>query len=554
MARPAARSGPNRGAASPSPATRWWQSTWALALAGGVLLWAALPPLSWGLLAWIAPVPWIALVRRAKLDGRRPYTAIWLASLAFWLAALYWLTLPHWATSFGWLAGCMYLALYLPIFIGLSRVGVHTLRLSPIVVAPIVWTGLELARGHLLSGFGMALLSHTHYRWPIVLQISDIGGAYAVSFAIMLAAACVGRMLPVGGARWTWWPVVPLMATLAGLLAYGYWRTGGPVGRPGPKVALIQGSIDIEMKHEPELLQRIFDEYFDLSRQAVGEHPDVELVVWPETMFPYPWFLFDKDYKPPADATWTTDEAEARSREAVGNTAQALRAPLLLGIATVHETARGTDHYNTALFVDCDGRVLDRYDKNHLVMFGEYVPFAEYLPWLYRFSPLPHGSLHGEGARSVRIGDTRYAANICYENTVPHLVRRQVLELRDKGQEPDVLVTLTNDGWFWGSSELDMHLACGVFRAIESRKPCLIAANTGFSAWIDTTGNVRAKGPRRARGIVIATPELDSRGSWYLDHGDILGGACLAGVGILAVVGLSQRFGVRRQPPQPAIA
>ena len=81
---------------------------------------------------------------------------------------------------------------------------------------------------------------------------------------------------------------------------------------------------------------------------------------------------------------------------------------------------------------------------------------------------------------------------------MPHLIRHQVLELRERGEEPDVLVNLTNDGWFWGSSELDLHFMCGVFRAVECRKPLLIAANTGFSAWIDADGRVRKQGPRRS--------------------------------------------------------
>ena len=91
-----------------------------------------------------------------------------------------------------------------------------------------------------------------------------------------------------------------------------------------------------------------------------------------------------------------------------------------------------------------------------------------------------------------------------------------------------MLVNLTNDGWFWGSSELDMHLACGVFRAVECRKPLLIAANTGFSAWIDGDGRIRRQGPRRDADTLLAEVRLDPRSSWYLAHGDWPAG-CLPG-------------------------
>ena len=91
------------------------------------------------------------LIRREELAGRRPYAVLALAGFCFWLAALHFLRLPHWATSFGWVALSFYFAFYLPVFVGLSRVAVHRLRVPVILAAPIVWTGLELARGHLLT-------------------------------------------------------------------------------------------------------------------------------------------------------------------------------------------------------------------------------------------------------------------------------------------------------------------------------------------------------------------------------------------------------------------
>jgi apolipoprotein N-acyltransferase len=122
-----------------------------------------------------------------------------------------------------------------------------------------------------------------------------------------------------------------------------------------------------------------------------------------------------------------------------------------------------------------------------------------------------------------------------------HVIRRQVGELAAAGTPPDVLVNLTNDGWFYGSSELDMHLVCGVFRAIECRKPLLIAANTGFSAWIDGNGRVLAQGPRRAPDTLLADVQVDLRHSLYLVYGDLPAGICLAGCVAVAIVGLAWR-------------
>ncbi len=124
----------------------WYRSTLGQAVLGAVLLWAAFPPLELWPLAWFAPIAWVLLVRRAELPGRRPYAALWLAGFAFWMAAIHWLVLPHWATSFGLLALAFYLAFYLPVFVGLSRVAVHGLRVPVVLAAPTIWTGLELAR------------------------------------------------------------------------------------------------------------------------------------------------------------------------------------------------------------------------------------------------------------------------------------------------------------------------------------------------------------------------------------------------------------------------
>jgi apolipoprotein N-acyltransferase len=533
----------------------WWQSTLAVALFGQLLLWAALPPLEWSLLAWLAPVPWVMLVRLTSLPGRRPYAAIWLSSFVFHLAALYWITLPHWATSIGWVALAFYLGLYFPLFIGLSRVAVHVLGVSAIVATPVVWVGLELARAHLLSGFGMAALAHTQYRWPELLQISDAVGGYGVSFLIVLVAACLARMLPCQRAPRAWWPLVPLAAALAGVLIYGHWRLGQQMTEPGPKVALVQGSVDIDMKYDPAEAERIVGQYFGLSRRAVREHDDLDLIVWPETMFRDPWLVFDANFQPPSDARWTVEDAEAITRRNVKHLVRPLGVPFLLGIDTWHYKPDGLDHYNTALFTDRAGNALGRYDKCHLVPFGEYVFFAETFPWLYKLTPLRGGSKAGGGPQAFESNGVRYAPNICYENTIPQLIRSHVAQMRSAGNEPDVLVNLTNDGWFWGSTELDMHLACAVFRAIECRKPFLIAANTGFSARIDSDGRILDQGGRRATDLLVGRVDIDRRRSPYLDVGDLPAGLCLLATCGLAAVGLWNKRAERKAaraagPPQ----
>jgi len=528
---------------------RFFRSTFGPALAGAVLLWAALPPCDLGPLAFVAPVAWVVLVRRGELAGRRPYSALYGVGFLFWLAALHWLRLPHPATALGWLGVAIYFGCYLPLFVGLSRVAVHRLRVPVILAAPVVWTGLELARGHLLTGMTMASLGHTQYHWITLIQMSDLAGAYGVGFLVMTVAACLGRMPPVDGKPWTAWPLLPAGAVMAAALAYGYWRTSGEYTEPGLRVALIQGSIDTTFDPQPGVYEKVWRQYVELSQDAVKRYPDLDLMVWPETTFPEILVTYTPDARVPDDFQEDPAEFQKRLAEAAQRTGRwlaalgrALDVPMVLGIPTHHFGPEGMQRFNSAAFVAPDGRVLGRYDKTHLVLFGEYVPFADWLPWIQPLTPIPVNLNEGQGPVAFELRGVRIAPNICYESVLPHVIRRQVLGLRARGEEPDVLANLTNDGWFWGSSELDMHLICGVFRAVECRKPLLIAANTGFSAWIDGDGRIVRRGPRRATGTILAEVRLDRRRSPYLAYGDWPAGLCLLGCGVAGAVGLWGRL------------
>ena len=426
---------------------------------------------------------------------------------------------------------------------------VHRLRIPLIVAAPVVWTGLELARGHLVTGFTMASLGHTQYRWLELIQLSDLAGAYGVGFVVMFAAACLARSVPCEQAKPAYWPALPLVVVLAAAVSYGRMRLAHDAPEPEARVALIQGSVDIELKSDPSKRSLIHRHYCYWSKEAVRRYGKLDAVIWPETMFRETLFTCDEDPSVPDEWEATEEEfryalgqAARRSRNEMARMAAQFDAPLVLGVDAQHYGAGGVKRFNSAAFVDRSGRLVGRYDKMHRVLFGEYVPYAEYAPWLQRLTPLPFSLSAGNEPVAFELGGLRFAPNICYESVLPHLIRRQVKTLARAGLEPHVLVNLTNDGWFWGSSELDMHLVCGVFRAVECRKPFLIAANTGFSAWIDSDGRVKDRGPRRAPDTLVAEVGRDRRGSWYLEHGDWVAGVCLVGCVLFATVGVLGRW------------
>jgi apolipoprotein N-acyltransferase len=576
--------------AAANPRYAWLRSTLAIGLAGSLLLGAALPPLSLSWLGWIAPVPWLLLVRADQLPGRRPYRSLWLAGLAFWLMAVHWLRLPHPATSLGWVALSAYLACYLPVFVGLSRVAVHRLRAPLWLAAPVVWTGLELARAHLLTGFLMASIAHTQANCTPLIQISDLVGEYGVDFVIVLVAACIAdfglrttlRAVPADcGLKNPKLILPPLLAAtvaLAGVLSYGQLRlrntqpgTAARAGNPqseihDPKsirIALVQGNSLAEWKADPSRERQIMDEYLALSERAVdiaqkrGDGRPLDLIVWPETMFRSSLVSFDADYRLPPGVSQTKEEIAAYGPADLVSLVARLETPVLVGVDRYHFTTASASaadlrplSYNSAALVDGDGKIIGTYDKVHRVMFGEYIPFARQLPFLYRLTPLTGGIEPGGEPAGLKLDNTTYAPNICYETAIPHVIRRQVAALSARGESPDILVNLTNDAWYWGSSELDMHLACGVFRAVEARRPLVIAANGGISAWIDARGRIRAQSPRLQADVIVADVEIRDLQSWYIEHGDWFAGACLTCCIALAIFGWRTRH--NPQPPAPS--
>jgi apolipoprotein N-acyltransferase len=287
------------------------------------------------------------------------------------------------------------------------------------------------------------------------------------------------------------------------------------------------------------------------------------LIVWPETM--WRWGLVEIDPAEildepvvervlgpaPADAD-AAERADRQARcrralaeerfEALAVFARRYAAPWLVGLDKQAIAPGETRHFNCGLFLDADGRPLACYAKLHPVMFGEYIPLADRFPVLYRLSPLPAGLTAGRELVAVEIARRRVAVNICYETALPDAVRTLVNGLDAGHGPPDVLVNLTNDGWFWGSSELDMHLVAAIFRAVEVRTPIAIAANTGFSAAIDGCGRLLERGPRRAAATLAARLHPDGRRSPWRVTGTLPTAACVAVAAAVTLAAARERL------------
>jgi apolipoprotein N-acyltransferase len=542
---------------------------------GGLLLWAAQPPLAWSPLAWVAPIPWLLLIRDAQRPGRGGYCWIWVGGCLHWLALLQGIRLPYWALYFGWFALSLYLAVYVPLFIGLCRVAVHVYRWPLLLAAPVGWAAMELARAHVITGFAGAMLGHSQVSWTTLIQIADLGGAYAVGFLVMWVAVCALELFaaarrPRSLAAWSLLAAVPL----ASCLLYGAWRQQHrPAAQPAAaRVALLQGTYDTIFEFNPRRNLDMFRQFLGLAQRAAEEVDALDLIIWPESAFTEnnPHWVLAEPSSSDAPSPESREQAELRRRQTerygafldkaatvaeLVNGRDAGGRPLrniqqIVGVETVDVRTTPPRHFNSALWLDAQGRIQGRYDKMHLVMFGEYVPFASRIPLLAR-TPLGRGVTPGSAPTVFDVAGVRYAPSICFESFVPHLIRGQMVELRNQGRPADVLINVTHDGWFWGSSILDLHLHCSVFRAVENRTPLLMAANPGLTAWIDGDGRIRAALPRHREAYLVAEVVRDPRNSLYQWWGDLPAGLCLACTLGWGLGGMLHR---RQRPTGPRVA
>ena len=574
------------GKAAPIVASGSARSAVLLTLISLALLWLSFTPVELSPLAWVALVPLCQLLRLRTLP-RRCLFLVWLVAVIWAGATLQWMRLGHPAMFLALAALSVYVGLYIPAFVWIGRRCIAQ-RLPLWLAVPIVWTALEFIRAYLLTGFSWYYLGHTQYRWISLIQISDVVGAYGVTFVIAMVSASLAEQVP---SRWLsqWnldaaestiaasrWPLLFSLAVVGLCCLYGVIRIQqAPAGeRPaGPAFALIQGNFTPEVKHDGSLIMSRFRVHDALMRSSVALQPD--FIVWPETMFSWPernvaTGVTDDDILSQIPADVLRDygnealllvepfrDQEVQKR--LADDARACGAAIVMGLEAMVAQKDDLKTYNAAAFARPDIGYAGRYDKIHRVLFGEFIPLKDLFPWLANLTPFGanFGIDAGTEIKLFEYNGYRIAPMICFEDTVPHLVRRMASQTDAEGHKCDVLVNLTNDAWFHGSSELDQHLITAAFRCVETRTPLVRSVNGGISAFIDGNGRVREpdqilvmKEPfdgltpelsrvegmrdpdsgswrRQFSGIVFGQVPLDPRSSSYLRFGDWFAGLCL---------------------------
>ncbi|AMV39936.1 apolipoprotein N-acyltransferase [Planctomyces sp. SH-PL62] len=542
----------------------------AAGMLSGFLLWSSFPPLEWSWAAWLALTPLFRLVVEPTARWR-VYLGAWAGGLVFWLLSLQWVRLTDATAWSAWLTMALIFSAWWPGFLALTRHAVFKLEIPLLLAAPILWVGLEHVRAFLLSGFPWYYLGHSQYRALPLIQIADVTGALGISFLIVMVNALVVDLLTLPllsrsekGAR-----IRPRQAArlwivglaLVGTLAYGGHRLANSRFTEGPRIALLQTNFEQRYKSNADPVA-ILTRIEALALKATSRDPKPDLIAWPETSYPYgtiaiapelPADAFERQVRQVSDeltvAAWR--DKKQKIDEYLHATTDALGVPMIVGSLRYDHGLGGLHKFNGALLYQPGSAAVQSYDKIQLVPFGEYIPLLEALPWLTVFTPYHDGYVpsltFGRETKALDVGGHRIAVGICFEDTVPHLIRRFFAEAPD-GRQPDVLLDISNDGWFHGSEELDMHLAVSVFRSVENRVPLARAVNTGISALIDGDGRILQTLPRLTEGVLQAGVPLDDRSSLYIAWGDWLGITCLAVcIGLVPAGAASRRIRSRNR-------
>ena len=351
----------------------------------------------------------------------------------------------------------------------------------------------EYARGHVLTGLPWNLLGYGLLDPPPLMQLASLFGVYALSVLTVLlfaspAAISAPRASKLGGGK----AAVALAVTLLLLLGAGYaWGARrlaqAEHASTGIRLRIVQADIDQAEKWRPENSAEIFSEYLDLTKSGANGTglAGTNIVIWPETAVPF--LLAD-----------TPDALDGIGAVLPGGTSLVVGSARLVEERNAEGLLARTRIYNSLLVIDDQGRVVSSYDKMHLVPFGEYLPFQDFMESLgiMQLTGVRGGFSSGAGPRLLPIpGAPPASPLICYEIIFPD-------DVTDGSARPSWLLNVTNDAWFGSSVGPYQHFHQAQVRAVEQGLPVARAANTGISALIDPYGRILAEISLGEKGVI----------------------------------------------------
>jgi apolipoprotein N-acyltransferase len=550
---------------------KWTGRLGRMALVGlsGASLSLAFPGANWAWLAWVALLPLMVVLWSGGKSHRkrRGLGYGWLFGCGFFLCNLSWLST---VSGLGQLILASYLALF-PALWGCvvsrwmnpwesqqarsGRFADAGHALLHAAAQASLWAGLEWLRGWLFTGFGWNGLGVAMHEQPVLAQWADLFGVSGLSWVMVFVPSVllqVGRRMMADarvGRRRSHPDFLLALSLLAGVFVYGVWCLAreAKLETFPLKVCLVQCAVPQVASRQlwsAEEIHLAYEEEVEQAMAAVehSNHQALERAVEKgegEDLFYPDWLVLPEVAL--TGRLMSTPEGDfafwRETEESLEKFRQVADWSILLGMAelegqseqgmiTITENPRA---WNSLVALDPEGG-MQRYQKKHLVMFGEYIPLIEQLPWLKSIYEQQAG-VRFEGAfdvgqsieplpMSVRGKSFSVIPSICFEDTVPREARAFVR------QEPQVLVNVTNDGWFGYSAAAAQHFANAKFRAIELRRPLVRSANMGLCAVVSTTGHAQKllddKGQPFVRGHLLATAKvpLKPTSTLYQQYGD----------------------------------
>lgn len=467
-----------------------------------------------GLLAFIGYVPFFWAIAEQNL--KRTFMLSTMAIAVHHIVALYWIYIalhvhghiePVPAAIITVLLGII-LGVMGAIFMTLGRYLSTRFAISFFYVAPLAICASEFFRNYyLFGGFPWGNVGYSLGRITEIAQTASLIGVYGLVFFAAVVNACFCFALQQRKQRGG-----KIFASIALMLIFSSYvfgvyrlRKADSEYAPSIRVALLQGNISQEVKRQARLhASDILQIYQNLVRRAKAA--GAELVVWPESSYPK---MVNKDTK---DFSFAFED----------------RVASIIGVVVYGDIPETNDYYvhNSGFITDFRGDIITRYDKSHLVPFGEYVPWPmsgvvdRIVPGLGAFRPgvafVPSVVKLSE-SKQISVGTT-----VCYEGIFPEIARAYA-------QDPaaDMLVNLTNDAWYGFSSAPFQHLLMYRLRSVESGLPFVRATNTGISAWVDVYGREHQTTQLFERDVVIADVPLIKKKTLYAYCGDVIAKLCL---------------------------
>ncbi len=493
------------------------------ALLSGFLLFLSFPKFGLGFMAWIAFVP-LFIALRNVVSMRRALLLGWLTGMTACIGVLYWIA--YVIVNYGnmplhlGVAIMLLLASYLSIYYALFAAGMVYLRKNvPLYfVAPVLWVCLEYAKSKLFTGFPWENLGYSQFNNIFFIQIADLAGVFGLSFLIILLNAAFFEIITERSKK-SFVLAAAVLLIWSGVYGYGVVRINqsnqAMKEAPEMEVSLIQGNIDQSIKWNANFQEETIHIYEELSlrHQAVNGG----LMVWPETAVPFNF----------------QDENELQHR--VKNLPVKTKSWFIFGSMSYAPGKEDTDYFNSAYLLSPQGDIRGKYDKVHLVPYGEYVPLRTLFPFISRLAAGIGDFAEGKGFYPLTMGDRKVGVMICYEGILPEAARMY------KNAAAELLVNITNDAWFGTTSAPYQHLSMSVFRAVETRLYLVRAANTGISAIVDPTGKVIARTEIFKKDEIHGRVKFIRMPTLYAKFGDWLAGGSFICLAVLFMVNFKRR-------------